>query len=156
VTGNSASLAGVTSVLGALPNQTAYALGLAYYLSSARYYPQNYSGVKIYVDQGGDDVDCPNNPNLWVYQNANDTVLDSTCTTVPQLDQPPSCTTPFANFSRTDPSSWDWRYVYEPTGQHNLDEVNATDLFAFWSGHVGGGLYWGSYPDGRDLVSHSY
>jgi hypothetical protein len=156
VTDNVQSLEGVTSVFGALPNQTAYALGLSYYLSSARFFPQNYSGLKIYVTQGGDDQDCPNNPQIWPYQNANDTVLDSTCNTVPALYEPSGCTVPFANLSRADPSAWDWRFVYEPSGQHNLNEVNATDLFAFWSGLKGEGLFWGDYPFGGNLVSHPY
>ena len=156
VTGNQASLQGVASVFGALPNQTSYALGMSYYLSSARFYPQNLSGLKIYVTQGGNDQDCPNNPSIWPYQNANDTVLTSTCHTIPSLGEPAQCTTPFVNFSRANPTAWDWRFVYEPRGTHNLAEVNATDLFAFWSGQVGPGLYWGDYPYGNDLVSRSF
>ena len=156
LTHNDASLSAVEQVLGALPNKSAYAFGLAYYLSSARYFPQNYSGLQIYVTQGGEDVDCPNNVSVWPYQAANNTVLNSTCTTVPALLEPADCTVPFANFSSTDPAEWHWRFVYEPLGKHNLNEVNATDLFAFWSGDLPSGLYWGGYPGGTDLEARSW
>jgi pimeloyl-ACP methyl ester carboxylesterase len=155
-TNNQASLSGVEQVTGGgLPGQTAYASQIAYYLSAARFYPQNYSHLRIYVTQGGNDADCPNNPQIWPYQNANNTVLTSTCATVPALGEPTGCTVPFANFSRADPSAWTWRFVYEPTGKHNLNEANATDLFAFWKGDVSTGLYWGGYPYGTDLQARS-
>ncbi len=157
VTNNQASLSGVKQVTGgSLPGQSAYADQITYYLSAARFYPQNYSHVLIYVTQGGDDQDCPNNPNIWPYQNANNTVLFSTCHTIPSLDEPASCTTPFANFSRSNPSAWDRRFIYEPTGKHNLNEVNATDLFAFWLGQRSSGLYWGGYPYGANLQPRAY
>lgn len=157
VTNNQASLNGVKQVTGGnLPGQSAYASRITYYLSAARFYPQNYSHLLIYADQGGNDADCPNNPNLWPYQNANNTYLYSTCHTIPSLGEPADCTVPFANYSRADPTSWDWRYVFEPTGKHNLNVVNATDLFAFWMGQRTAGFLWGGYPYGTNLQSRSY
>lgn len=138
-------LAEIQSVTGgSLPGQSAFATALAYAMSPARFYPGNFSGIPFYVVQGGNDNRCPNNPNFTAYQNANNTVLTSTCTTVASLAEPPNCTTPLANLSAQDPSHFHWRFVYIPRGQHNLNIMNGPDMFAYFSGSVGDGLVWAS------------
>ena len=136
-------LAQIESVTGGqLPGQSAFASALAYQMSPARFYPQNFSGIDFYIVQGGNDNRCPNNPNFTAWQNANNTVLTSTCTTVPSLAEPPNCTLPLANLSAQDPTHFHWRFVYVPRGQHNLNIMNGPDMFAYFSGRAGDGLVW--------------
>ena len=136
-------LAEIESVTGgSLPGQSAFATSLAYTMSPARFYPHNFSGIAFYIVQGGNDNRCPNNPNFTEYQNANATVLTSTCTTVPSLAEPANCTLPLANLSAQDPAHFHWRFVYIPRGQHNLNIMNGPDMFAYFSGRVGDGLVW--------------
>ncbi len=138
-------LAEIQSVTGGyLPGQSTFATGLAYYMSPARFFPQNFSGIPFYIVQGGNDNRCPNNPNFTAWQNANDTVLTSTCTFVPSLAEPPNCTTPLTNLSAANPALYHWRFVYVPRGPHNLNIMNGPDMFAYFSGRVGDGLVWAS------------
>jgi PKD repeat protein len=126
---------------GLLPNQSAQALGLFYYMDATRYFPQNLSHVLLYAAQGGDDDRCPNNPHLFGYQQSNNTFLNSTCLIVANWSQPANCQTPFSRLSQEVPGSYLWRYVYEPTGDHSLNDLNSADMFAFWTGAVPTGLY---------------
>jgi poly(3-hydroxybutyrate) depolymerase len=121
------------------PNTT-YFQAQTYYLSAARYYPQNYSHILLYGAQGGDDQECPNNPDVFGYQQANNTFLNATCLVVSQWDQPANCQTPFANLSLANPGEYNWRFVYSPNGNHTLNELNGSDLFSFWLGDEPTGL----------------
>jgi pimeloyl-ACP methyl ester carboxylesterase len=111
-----------------------------YNLSSARFYPQNFSAISVYATQGGNDEECPNNPNTFGYQQSNNTFLNSTCLGVAAWDEPANCQTPFANLSLAFPGEYRWRMVYTATGAHTLNEVNGEDMFGFWSGSVPPGL----------------
>ena len=135
------SLSYLTTTGGYAPNQSAYALAQTYYLDSARYYPQNYSNVTLYAVQGGADDRCPNNPHLFGYQQSNNTFLNSTCLVLANWSQPANCQTPFANLSRAHPGEYRWRFVYEPTGIHSLNDLNPEDMFEFWLGQEPAGLY---------------
>ena len=130
----------VSTTHGLLPNQSAYSYSQTYYLSAARYYPTNFSNTLVYGAQGGNDHDCPNNPAIWPYQNANDTFLNSTCQVVLAWSQPANCTTPLSNLSAAFPGLYSWRFDYTPTGYHSLNELNGADMFAYWSGKLAGGL----------------
>ena len=152
VTGNSASISGFEVTTGGkLPGQTNQATSETYYLSSGRFFPQNLSGTRIYVTQGGNDQDCPNNPDFWAYQNANDSVLTSTCVTVPSLAEPNNCTLPFATLETQHPGMFPWRFLYEPQGTHTLAETNGPDLFSFWLGQQSQGVYWADFPYGTNV-----
>ncbi|HZY92946.1 MAG TPA: PKD domain-containing protein [Thermoplasmata archaeon] len=131
----------LTTTGGYLPNQSAQALSETYYLDSVRYYPTNYSHVLLYAVQGADDNRCPNNPNVFGYQQSNNTFLNSTCLIVKNWSQPPSCQTPFSNLSAANPGEYLWRYVYEPTGLHTLNDLAPQDMFRFWLGEEPTGLY---------------
>jgi pimeloyl-ACP methyl ester carboxylesterase len=126
---------------GSLANQSAYADGLTYYLSAFRYSPQNLSGVRLYVSAGGNDRDCPNNPKIFGFQQANDTLTESTCTTAASLDEPANCTAPYGRLALQNPSGYPCRYVYDPTGPHSLDLLNGNDMVAFFLGAAPTGSY---------------
>jgi pimeloyl-ACP methyl ester carboxylesterase len=130
---------GVTG--GSLANQSSYADGLTYYESAFRFFPQNLSGTRLYVVQGGDDVDCPNNPNIWPFQQANDTILDSTCNVATTMDEPADCTTPFATLESEHPGQYHYRYVYEATAPHTLDDLDGPDMIHYFLGQSSYGLY---------------
>jgi pimeloyl-ACP methyl ester carboxylesterase len=119
---------------------TSYFQAQTYYLSAARFYPQNYTGIALYGVQGGNDDECPNNPAFYGYQQANNTFLNSTCLVIAQWGEPANCQTPFANLSAAHPGEYRWRFDYAPTGLHSLNELNGTDLFDFWMGTEPGGL----------------
>lgn len=127
---------------GYLANQSAYAAAETYYLSAFRYYPQNLSNVRLYAVQGGNDTDCPNNPDIWGFQQANNTLLNSTCLVATNLDEPAQCTTPFASLEQKYPTRYHYRYVYVPTGIHTLDILDPLDMLAFFAGTVPTGVYW--------------
>ncbi|HEY6238539.1 MAG TPA: hypothetical protein VIZ68_05080, partial [Thermoplasmata archaeon] len=63
------------------------------------------------------------------------------------LGEPPDCTIPLAQLSAQDPAHFHWRFVYVPSGVHDLNIMNGADLFAYFSGTVADGLYW-STPGG--------
>ena len=136
---------------GYLANQSAYAASETYYLSAFRFYPQNLSGVRLYVVQGGNDLDCPNNPNVWGFQMANNTILNSTCLTASALNEPASCTVPFQSLAAASPAKYHYRYVYESTGGHTLDLLDPADMLGYFLGVSSDGLYWAS-PGGDPYV----
>ncbi len=127
---------------GYLANQSAYAAAETYYLSSFRFYPTNFSGVRLYVVQGGNDNDCPNNPNIWGYQQVNNTILNSTCLSSIALTEPAQCTTPISSLAAQFPLKYHYRFVYAPTGTHSLNILNGADLIAYFTSQVSDGLYW--------------
>lgn len=130
---------GVTG--GSLSNQSSYADGLTYYESAFRFFPQNLTGVQLYVVQGGDDIDCPNNPALWPFQQANDTILDSTCNIATSMDEPANCTTPFATLETEHPGEYHYRYVYEAAAPHTLDALDGSDMIQYFLGQGADGLF---------------
>ncbi len=129
------------------PNASSYARGIFAELSPLRYYPQNASGLRFWIAGGALDVFATNNLTMWPYEQANDTVLDSTCLVETSLGEPPSCTVPLAVLHAEDPSNYSYRYVFEPNGFHAYDLLNATDMFAYFNGEEPSGEYWGLFPD---------
>ncbi|HYK92917.1 MAG TPA: PKD domain-containing protein [Thermoplasmata archaeon] len=137
----------LTTTNGLLPNQSAQSFAETYYLDPVRYYPQNFSNVLLYAVQGGNDNRCPNNPHLFGYQQSNNTYLNSTCLIVKSWGQPANCQTPFANLSSAYPGQYLWRFDFEPTGQHTLNDLAPADMFQFWLGRLPTGLYCGTPGD---------
>jgi pimeloyl-ACP methyl ester carboxylesterase len=126
---------------GFLANQSSYADGETYYLSSMRFYPQNLSSVRLYVVAGGADEDCPNNPAIWGYQEANNTLVNSTCLSASSLAEPAQCTTPLGNLSLLHGSRYHFRFVFEAAGTHTLAMLDPADLIAYLLGTVPDGVY---------------
>jgi pimeloyl-ACP methyl ester carboxylesterase len=126
---------------GGLANQSAYADGLTYYISAFRFFPQNLSGVRLYMSEGGNDANCPDNPEIFPFEQGNNTVLVSSCLTAAQLDEPTNCTTPYATLATQDPSQYQYRFVYDPTGSHTLDLLDGNDMVQFFLGHEPTGSY---------------
>ncbi len=139
----SALRATMTITGGRLGSNSSYAVGLFYHDSASRFYPQNYSGVRVYVVAGGNDKKCPNNLNLYGYQQANNTVLNSSCLVATRQNEPTGCTTPLAQLSASNPTAFPWRFDYEPRGGHSILQLNALDMFLFWLGKVPTGAYCG-------------
>jgi pimeloyl-ACP methyl ester carboxylesterase len=129
---------------GYLANQSAYAAAETYYLSAFRFYPQNLTGVRLYIVQGGNDTDCPNNPQIWGFQQANNTILNSTCLVATNLSEPAGCTTPFSSLEARNPSKYHYRFVYVATGIHTLDLLDPADMLAYFASDAADGLYWAS------------
>jgi pimeloyl-ACP methyl ester carboxylesterase len=126
---------------GSLANQSAYADGLTYYISAFRFFPQNLSGVRLYVSEGGNDRNCPDDPEIYPFEQGNDTVLDSSCLVATSLDEPANCTTPYAALAAKDPSQFQYRYVYDPNGSHTLDLLDGSDMIGFFLGQEPTGSY---------------
>lgn len=127
---------------GTLPNQSATARQMWLALSGPRFDPQNFSGIRQYIVHGGNDLESSNNPAFWPYEQANDTVLNRSCLVSIDLDEPANCTQPLTVLHALQPSLYDFRNVYEPAGVHTTDELNLTDMFAFWAGEVPAGIFW--------------
>ena len=125
-------------------NETAE--GLAYHVSSARFYPQNFSGVALYVVVGGNDIRAPNNFHAWPYANGNSTFINSTCTIASSLSEPLNCTKTFDALHLATPSSYTFRFVYEGAGAHSQGALPALDAFKFLLGVGSGGFYTTTYP----------
>ncbi|HTT35097.1 MAG TPA: alpha/beta hydrolase [Thermoplasmata archaeon] len=122
---------------GPLPSDGGYARGLAYYLSSFRFFPQNMTGVRLYVVEGGMDITCPNNVSTFGFQQGNNTVLNATCLVAAAEEEPSGCTTPFAGLSDAHA-----RLVFEPLGHHSIDNVYGPDLVGYLAGDEPDGTYW--------------
>lgn len=138
----------LTTTGGSFPNQTAQAQQEAVYLSVARFDPGAFATLPLYEVAGGVDNHTPNSPAFWPYLNANDTLLTSTCLSATALGEPANCTVPLLNLSRDHPGEYIFRYVYSPLGGHALDLLNANDMFAFFAGQRGPGVYWSNFPAG--------
>jgi pimeloyl-ACP methyl ester carboxylesterase len=111
-----------------------------YNMSAVRFYPQNYSGIMLYAAQGGNDPDCPDNGERFDYLQANNTFLNSTCQVVAAWGEPANCEVPFSNLSELYPSEYKWRFAYESTAGHTLNDLNGADMFSFWMGKEPTGL----------------
>ena len=127
---------------GLTPASSAYAKGLFYAESVTRFYPRNFSTIPTYISHGGDDVASPNNPAFWDYEQANNSILNGTCNVRSDLNEPANCTNPLIALETIAPRSYDVRYLYNSTGAHGGTEINGADLFAFFLGKVGTGVYW--------------
>lgn len=139
--------AGLVPTGGQWPNSSAYAQGIFEELSPLRFHPTNASGVRMWIAGGGLDIFATNNLTFWPYEQANDTVLDSTCLVESDLGEPANCTVPLAALHAEDPAGYAYRYVWEPNGFHDYNLLNATDMFAFFLGEEPSGAYWGYFPD---------
>jgi pimeloyl-ACP methyl ester carboxylesterase len=114
--------------------------------SPARFSPQNFSEMRIYVTAGGEDVRAANNFSVWPYAQVNSTFVNSSCQVVSSLDEPASCTTPFSSLARSHPGDYVFRYVYEPTAPHDSLQLNGTDMFEFLFGMLPPGFYTAGFP----------
>ena len=127
---------------GRLPNQSALAERLWGYLSTPRLDPENYSNVTMYVVHGGVDEESPNNLSLWGYLQANNSLLNTTCLVASAIGEPANCTDPMLDLAALHPGEYRFRYIFEPEGIHTDDELNVSDMLAFWKGEVPTGVYW--------------
>lgn len=116
------------------------------YLSVARFHPENFSGIRIWVAAGGMDIYAPNNLSLWPFQEANDTFLTSSCLVVRAFAEPANCTDPFAALSSAHPTHFIDRVFYEPDGLHEVAELDSADMFEFFGGTVGSACIETTFP----------
>jgi pimeloyl-ACP methyl ester carboxylesterase len=146
--GNTALVnAGLLPTGGLWPNSSSYAQGIFEELSPLRFHPENASGVRMWFAGGANDVFATNNQSFWPYEQANATVLDSTCLVESSLGEPANCTIPLAALRAEDPADYSYRYVFEPNGIHDYALLNATDMFEYFSGQLPPGEFWGYFPD---------
>ncbi|MCI4360730.1 MAG: hypothetical protein L3J91_03430 [Thermoplasmata archaeon] len=117
-------------------------------LSVLRFEPQNFSGIPLFVTGGGADPRAPNNFAKWDYANVNNTFVNSTCTVVTSLGEPPNCTVTIPSLAAGDPSAYRWLDLYEPTAPHSAQQLPGQAVFAFFLGEQRGGYYVGPYPGG--------
>lgn len=120
------------------------AIAFAYHLSPLRFYPQNYSGVKVYMVGGGLDVHAPNNFSIWAYANVNNTARNSTCVTT--LYEPANCTATLGFLHNRSPLLYAYLDLYEPKAPHVATQFYGPSVFQFFMGTISGGLYHAAYP----------
>jgi pimeloyl-ACP methyl ester carboxylesterase len=137
-----------TLVCGHLPSTgNLTSISLYAYLSVLRLDPQNFSGIKVWMSAGGKDSNAPNNPAIFKnFLMANDTMLTYTCSVAKTENEPANCTMPLANLTAAQPSNFSYRFVYEPLGQHLIDQFDMADVFDYWLGTVGAGCYDANFP----------
>jgi pimeloyl-ACP methyl ester carboxylesterase len=137
-----------TLVCGHLPSTgNATSIALYAYLSVLRLHPQNFSGIKVWMSAGGKDTNAPNNPTIFKnFLMANDTMLTYTCSIAKSENEPANCTMPLANLTAAQPSNYSYRFVYEPLGQHLIDQFDMADVFEYWLGDLGAGCYDANFP----------
>ncbi len=128
-----------TTTNGLLPSAGGQALAETYYLSAFRFFPQNLTGLHVYVVDGGKDTVCPNNVRTWGFQEGNNTFLNSTCLIVASQNEPAGCTTPLAALPGAHV-----RFVYDPIGGHSLANLNGGDFIAYLTDQVADGTFWAS------------
>ena len=126
-------------------------LGMEYHLSSARYDPQNLSGVSIWIVGGGGDLLTPNNASIWPYMEVNNSFVNSTCVTI--VGEPANCTTTLRSLHANNSASFSFRMVLEMKAPHNIAMFAPADVFGFWSGRLFGGYFESSYPPTTVVVA---
>lgn len=131
----------VTGGANSLPGPGSIGAGLEYHLSSFRFYPENLSGLRMYLTAGGDDQTCIDNTAFWPWMQANDTVLTSSCNVATDGSEPSNCSTPIASLASSHPGEFECRFVYEPTAPHTFDQLDGTDLVDFFLGETPTGTY---------------
>jgi len=143
------SIEGVAALeCGVLPSPTANAtvLALFTYISVARFDPQAFAHVAVYVTGGGLDMRVPNNASLWNYMQVNNSWVNQTCVVAAADGEPANCTNTFSHLHMVHPGEYLFRYVFESQAPHGLGQLYASDMFAFWMGKVPNGDYVSSYP----------
>ncbi len=129
---------------GGNPGNSSVANRLAFSLSSSRFYPQNYSAMRMYVTAGGHDLLLTNNASVWPYLQINSTFINRTCfVTAPE---PANCTTPFWLLHRANAGQYLFRYVFEEQAPHILTQLDPQDMFDFFFGRVPAGLFHSTWP----------
>lgn len=116
-------------------------------MSPLRFDPTAFARLPIYVTAGGADDRTPNNVAIWPqWLNANNTFVNSTCSTAPELGEPDGCSTTLDALHLAHPWAFRFRFVYEPRATHLFSQLSPADLLNFWQGRVPGGVYTSSYP----------
>jgi S-formylglutathione hydrolase FrmB len=124
-----------------LPAAGSVGAALEQHLSAFRFYPQNLSGVRMYLTAGGADQTCIDNTAFWPWMQANNTVLTSSCNVASDGSEPADCSTPIATLAAAHSGEFLCRFVYEPTAPHTFDQLNGGDLLDFFLGKVPTGTY---------------
>ena len=122
------------------------AVRLTQYLSVARFHPENFSRVLMYVTGGGLDQAVPTNFAYWPYSQVNSSFVNSSCRVVPGLGEAMNCTTPFWTLFLNGAPGISFRYVYEPTGIHSALQLNGRDLFGYLFGNTPRGFATADFP----------
>jgi pimeloyl-ACP methyl ester carboxylesterase len=128
------------------PGTRSQVTSLLSWMSVARFDPQNFSNISMWVSAGGRDTGLPDNSAYWPYLQMNDTWESSTCRVASAYGEPANCTTTFFALHRAHPSEYDWRSVYEATAVHSIGQFDARDVFNWWAGLVSGGIYHAGFP----------
>ena len=144
ITGNTGLLGLTCNVAPSPTNASAAAFYL--YNSVMRFVPTNFSGLRMWVSAGGLDISAVNNASRWPYEQVNNTFLNSTCLVVSALGEPTNCTRPFSMLHAVLPSSYPYRFVYEPLGTHLLSQFDPHDLMIYLLGKETGGCFDSSFP----------
>ncbi len=116
-------------------------------MSPLRFNPSAFARVPIYVTGGGWDDRTPNNVSIWPWwMNVNNTFINATCNSAPQLGEPAICSTAFDALHLSNPNVYRFRYIYEPRAGHVLTQLYPPDMLNFWQGKAAGGVYSSMYP----------
>jgi pimeloyl-ACP methyl ester carboxylesterase len=131
---------------GSFPGSSARATAFLSWMSVARFDPQNFSNISVWVSAGGRDTSIPDNPRIWPYLQMNNSWMTSTCLVNATYGEPANCTTTFQALHRAQPTEYLWRSVFEMQAIHSMGQFDPADIFAWWMGLVGGGEHHSSFP----------
>lgn len=109
------------------------------YLSVARLDPYALATTPLYVVSGGADNRAPDDGIGNPFYQTNNTFVNSTCLVA--LDEPASCTIPFAALHNSTPSEYAFREIYEPSATGSYAQWNASDVFGWFNGAEPSGFY---------------
>jgi pimeloyl-ACP methyl ester carboxylesterase len=137
----------IVDLCGSMPSPTGLAAARFFAAESPlRFSPANFSSIRIYATSGGLDRAAPNNYSIWPYAQGNSSLVNASCRVVATLGEPAGCTTPLGALARAHPGQYLFRYVYEAAAPHTSLQINATDMFRFFTGQVPVGLYTANFP----------
>jgi pimeloyl-ACP methyl ester carboxylesterase len=131
---------------GHYPGSSAQATAFFDYMSVARFDPQNFSNITVWVSAGGRDSEIPDSLAFWPYLEVNNTWLNSTCRVASSDGEPSNCTTTFASLHQASPSEYLWRSIFEMAGIHSMGQFDPADVFDWWMGLVTGGVHHAAFP----------
>jgi len=102
------------------------------YLSAGRLASQNFSSIAVWSSSGGRDTVAPNALSTWYYEQGTNVFSTPTCAYEPRYGEPRGCTTTWSAWQAANPGRYDYDFVYEPLGTHDMDQLQPAAIFAFW------------------------
>lgn len=118
-------------------------------LSTPRFDPQAFAGMRIYSVAGARDVRAVNNFSVWPYAQGNSSFVNSSCSSSAFDGEPSNCSATFGSLQSQNPGTYSFRFVWEAFGTHSTVALPAADAYRYLLGLEAGGYFQTTFPPTR-------